>query len=84
LVKRDVYHRSEGWLKFSVRILFASIIMVVVVLWMNSETSVWFEMTVWERVMELSILVLVGVSVYFGVLLLSGMNLKRLIKGVSD
>jgi putative peptidoglycan lipid II flippase len=84
LVKRDVYHRSLGWLLFSVRIGVAVAVMVFAVLWMNVETVVWFDMTLWERVVKLLGLVLVGVIVYFSVLILSGMNIKQLVKGVGE
>jgi putative peptidoglycan lipid II flippase len=51
---------------------------------MNVETVVWFDMTLWERVVKLLGLVLVGVIVYFSVLILSGMNIKQLVKGVGE
>jgi putative peptidoglycan lipid II flippase len=84
LVKRDVYHRSAGWPLFILRILVAVGVMVVAVLWMNVETHIWFDMTLWERSLKLISLVMVGVLSYFAVLLLSGLNLKSLVKGLGD
>lgn len=84
LVKRDVYHRSAGWPLFLLRILVAVGVMVAAVIWMNVETVIWFDMSLWERVLKLLSLVLVGVLSYFAVLLLSGLNLKSLVKGLGD
>ncbi|WP_068749806.1 murein biosynthesis integral membrane protein MurJ, partial [Oleiphilus sp. HI0123] len=40
LVKRDVYHRSEGWALFVLRIVVAVVAMVLAVSWMNVETEI--------------------------------------------
>lgn len=84
LVKRDVYHRSEGWALFVLRIVVAVVVMVLAVSWMNVETEIWFDMSVWERITKLLALVVVGIVSYFIVLLLSGMKLRALVKGLGD
>ncbi|KZY49378.1 hypothetical protein A3732_22805 [Oleiphilus sp. HI0050] len=84
LVKRDVYHRSEGWALFVLRIVVAVVAMVLAVSWMNVETEIWFDMSVWERITKLLALVVVGIVSYFIVLLLSGMKLRALVKGLGD
>ena len=84
LVKREVYHRGSGWLLFVLRIALAVVVMVMTVMWMNVDINVWFDMSLWERVLKLLCLVVVGVISYFSVLMLSGMNLKSLVKGLGD
>ncbi len=84
LVKRNVYRRSAGWALFLCRIFLAVLVMVLVVVWINVETHIWFDMTLWERLLKLLSLVLVGVVSYFVVLQLTGMNLKKLVKGLAD
>ena len=84
LVKRNVYRRSAGWALFLCRIFLAVLVMVLAVVWINVETHIWFDMTLWERVLKLLSLVLVGVVSYFVVLQLTGMNLKKLVKGLAD
>lgn len=80
LVKMGVYHRSKGWLLFLLRVSFAVAIMISVVSWLNVETSEWFALSVYGRMLDLAVLVVCGVSVYFAVLILSGFKLKELIK----
>jgi putative peptidoglycan lipid II flippase len=82
LIKRDVYVRSKGWGLFSVRILFANSLMIALVYYLNPATLAWFDMTVWERSGQLSLLVVSGIGLYFLALILSGIRLKALLKGI--
>jgi putative peptidoglycan lipid II flippase len=82
LIKRDVYVRSKGWGLFSVRILFANSLMIALVYYLNPATLEWFDMTVWERSGQLSLLVVSGIGLYFLALILSGIRLKALLKGI--
>lgn len=82
LVKRDVYMRSPGWGLFTLRILLANSLMIAVVYYLNPTTLMWFDMTVWERSGQLALLVFTGVGLYFLALILSGMKLKALLKGI--
>ncbi len=80
LVKKGVYQKSEGWWLFSLRVFVAVIVMIAVVNWINVETEIWFGMAMLERVWHLSLLVMVGVAVYFACLLLMKMNLKQFVR----
>ena len=82
LIKRDVYIKSAGWGLFTLRIIFANGLMIALVYYLNPSTLEWFDMSVWARCGQLSVLVAAGMSLYFGVLILSGMNLKALLKGI--
>ena len=82
LIKRDVYKRGAGWGLFVLRVLLANSLMIAFVYYMNPVTSDWFNMSALERSAQLGILVFSGVGLYFLALLLSGMNLKSLLKGV--
>ncbi len=84
LIKRNVYMRSAGWGLFSLRIILANGFMLALVYYMNPTTLEWFAMSVWQRCGWLSALVLAGVAIYFIVLLLSGMKLKALLRGVKS
>lgn len=82
LIKRDVYMRSVGWGLFTLRILLANGLMIGLVYYLNPTTPEWFDMTVWERSGQLALLVFSGVGLYFLALILSGMKLKALLKGI--
>jgi putative peptidoglycan lipid II flippase len=81
LVNQNVYRRSKGWGVFILRILLANVVMVALICWLQIPIESWFEMGVWARVSALTQLVVFGVSTYFIVLLLSGLNLKRMLGG---
>ncbi len=82
LIKRDVYKRSAGWGWFVLRVFLANSLMIALVYYLNPVTNDWFDMTALERSAQLGFLVFSGVGLYFLTLLLSGMNLKSLLKGV--
>lgn len=84
LIKRDVYMRSAGWGLFALRILLANGLMISLVYYLNPGTLEWFDMSAWARAGQLSLLVFAGVGLYFGVLILSGMNIKALLKGTKS
>jgi putative peptidoglycan lipid II flippase len=84
LIKRDVYMRSAGWGLFALRILLANALMIALVYYLNPGTLEWFDMSAWARAGQLSLLVFAGVGLYFAVLILSGMNLKALLKGTKS
>tara|TARA_R110001592_G_scaffold66678_2_gene204849 strand:+ start:14948 stop:16579 length:1632 start_codon:yes stop_codon:yes gene_type:complete len=84
LIKRDVYMRSAGWGLFALRILLANALMVALIYYLNPSTLEWFDMSAWARGGQLSVLVFAGVGLYFGVLMLSGMNLKALLRGAKS
>ena len=83
LIKRDVYMRSAGWGLFTLRILLANGLMIALVYFLNPTTTVWFDMSAWERSGQLAALVFSGVGLYFLALTLSGMKLKALLKGIN-
>ena len=76
--------KSAGWGLFSLRIMLANGVMIALVYYMNPATLEWFDMSVWQRSGWLAALVFAGVASYFIVLLLSGMKLKELLRGVKS
>lgn len=81
LVNQNVYRRSKGWGVFTFRIVFANVVMISLIYWMQVPTESWFLMDVWARASTLTQLVLFGVVAYFSVLILSGLNLKAMLGG---
>lgn len=84
LIRLGVYKRSHGWGLFSLRILFANLLMIALLIYLSMPSENWFALTVWARCWELAQLVVLGVSVYFASLILSGLNLKQALRARHD
>jgi putative peptidoglycan lipid II flippase len=81
LRKEGVYQAQPGWPLFALRVVFASVMMGGVLFWFVEPLSVWtLEWTTLERIMHLLKWLAVGVTVYFGSLLLSGFNIKGFLR----
>jgi len=83
LIKGGVYRGRTGWGLFFVRVMIANVVMIALVLYLNVPTLQWFDMDLFARCWLLAKLVAVGVGAYFIVLILTGMNLKRVLRAPS-
>lgn len=77
LYKAGVYKPSAGWPLFLVRLVAACVVMAILLLWLNAPSSDWFAWSWKKRVVEMSILVLAGIAVFFLSLGLLGMRPKH-------
>ena len=82
-VYQGVYRGRTGWGLFFVRVMIANVVMIALVLYLNVPTLQWFDMDLFARCWLLAKLVAVGVGAYFIVLILTGMNLKRVLRAPS-
>jgi len=57
LIARKSYHPQVGWLWFIARVALAVGAMGLCLWYFNAAPEVWFEKTVWQRVVNLSVLV---------------------------
>lgn len=64
---------SREWLAFFLRIAFASLLMVALLLYLTAPTSAWFEWHAAERILHLLLLVFSGLIIYLAGLFASGM-----------
>lgn len=78
LRKDGVLRHSRGWLMLIVRIAFANLALVAVLVRLHRPLEFWFEADNWARVSQLGISVGAGAVVYFGALLLSGIRPSQL------
>lgn len=74
LYKAGVYKPGAGWFVFIARLVAACIVMSILLLWLNAPSVEWFAWSWKKRVVEMSILVIAGVIVFFGALGLFGMR----------
>ena len=79
LRKQNIYRASAGWGIFTLRLTAASAVMLVCIYWLNAPTEQWFAWGVVGRIQQIALLVVVGISAYFGALMLLGLNLRRFI-----
>ena len=78
LLKDNVYRPAAGWLVFSVRVLLASATMTAV-LYYWVDAAWWHNWTATERVMHLVLWIVIAMTVYVAILLLTGLKPKHLL-----
>ncbi|MFT6352019.1 MAG: putative peptidoglycan lipid II flippase [Neptuniibacter pectenicola] len=78
LIKSGVFAWSTGWGMSIVRMLAANVVMGAVLIWLMKAPSVWLQLGLWPRVIDMAILVTVGAVVYVLVLVIFGLRLRHL------
>lgn len=81
LLRRGTYKPNPGWLKFILQVISASALLSVLLLW-GSQSFDWVGMRSngLLRAGLLAIMMLAAAVLYFGVLALSGLNLRQLLR----
>jgi len=74
LVRRGVYRPREGWRGLMLRGLAANLAMAAVVLWLAGSLQEWLDASLMQRVVELTVAIVVGGGVYALTLLLLGLR----------
>ena len=80
LRKAAIYMPQPGWLKFFLRVLIALLAMGGVLFWAMGDAEAWLHMRTINKILHLSALVAIGVSVYFLVLYALGLRLQDFMK----
>jgi len=78
LRQKGVYRPSPGWGRFSIRLLIANVSLVGVALLLAGHSQQWLRWTAWDRITQMTVVVLAGVSVYFLILVLVGLRPRHL------
>jgi putative peptidoglycan lipid II flippase len=73
LRRSGVYVPDSGWLVFIGRVVVAALIMGGAVLWLAGATSTWVDADLFMRMGRMTLVVSMGIAVYVGVLLATGM-----------
>jgi putative peptidoglycan lipid II flippase len=80
LLRRGTYRPLDGWARFGLQVLAAGALLVVYLLWLAGRMD-WLDGAhAVQRVLWLVVAVLGAGVVYFGVLLLAGVNLRRFVR----
>jgi len=77
-LRRDGVWRSQpGWLLFLARLGFANGILAGLILWLAAPASQWLQMSGVERALNMGLLVVAGVLIYFLALALVGVRVRH-------
>jgi putative peptidoglycan lipid II flippase len=80
LLKREkIYEPSKGWIVFWIRLSFASIVLILFLVYFNKEVSDLREFTNFGRIVYLLKMVILGIGLYLLALRLSGLRIKDFI-----
>ncbi|MGI9281373.1 MAG: murein biosynthesis integral membrane protein MurJ [Endozoicomonas sp.] len=74
LKRSGVLTPESGWLLLLGRLLFANLAMALLLLWMAGDTVWWLDATLWQRALEMTKVVIAGLSVYLVALLIAGVR----------
>ena len=80
LRREGVYQPAAGWVSLLAKIALANAVMLAVLVLLNPALETWLDWDVWHRFAALLPLIAVAMVVYFVILGLSGVPLKRLLK----
>lgn len=82
LHRHGVWKWQQGWRPFTVRLLVANLVMVLLLVWLAQPLQSWLDASLFERVEWMAVLVLSGLSAYLFTLWALGVRLSQL-KAVS-
>jgi len=78
LRKKKVYEFEKGWGRFLFQIIMASVAMGLLLYFYVPNVQQWLSWGVYERVLQLSVCILLGVVSYFSVLWICGLRLRHM------
>ncbi len=78
LRKGKFYLPETAWLVFFIRIIFASLVMSLLLIFMSPDLTVWIDWDLSTRVLQLGLWITVGVMSYIAAIYLSGLRLHNM------
>ncbi|WP_206054878.1 murein biosynthesis integral membrane protein MurJ [Nitrosococcus wardiae] len=78
LKRQGIYRPQPGWLWLSLRILIATELMAISILWLMPPLVSWLNWEVMTRIAEITLLIGAAVIIYFGTLLIIGIRPRML------
>jgi putative peptidoglycan lipid II flippase len=80
LVRRGAYTPRPGWARFGLQVVASSALLAIFLLWAGANVDWVNGINVWRRILTLAAMVLGAVVVYFGVLVLAGVQLRQFVR----
>jgi len=78
LIRKQVHHPNKGWLRFTVQISMASLVMIAVLIALLEMIGQWDRLDLLSQILQLTMLVVMGGASYFAVLFVLGIRVKDL------
>jgi len=78
LVIRGVYKKEKGWLVFCLRLIFSTLCMTFVLLILNPEMNSWRDLSEFEKVIRMILVIFSGLVIYMLSLRITGLRFKDL------
>ena len=82
LRRHNIFRPQPGWIVFLAKLAVALLAMSAVLWWARGEDATWLNAAAWWRIGRLSMLVALGVAIYFGSLWLLGFRLRDFAKRI--
>jgi len=79
LLWRKVYTPQSGWFWFLLRVAIAVAIMCVCLLTLDNPAQLWYQQSLWQRVSQLSVIVVAGAVSYLVSLIVMGIRPRQLL-----
>ncbi len=80
LIRRGAYQPSEGWGRFSLQVVAASALLAIYLLWASAQVDWVHAVHAGRRVLSLTLLMGGAAVVYFGALMLAGVQLRQFMR----
>lgn len=77
LRREGVLRWAAGWGKFSLQLLSALSVLLLLIWWLNPDTTTWLNWSALQRIQHLALIVTSGVAVYLAGLWLTGLRLHH-------
>lgn len=80
LKRAGVYTPGEGWVGLLVRMILSLGLMAGFLFWWMPEPAIWLTMDASSRILNLSVLVIAGLVIYFGTLFMMGVRVDQIVR----
>lgn len=78
LLKIGVFQWQSGWGIMMVRLVVACLVLLVTMMYFDQNLQQWLDWSVWQRVMNMGVIVVLGVASYLFVLIALGVRKRHL------
>lgn len=78
LARDGIFRLQSGWPLFLLQMLVANAVMVVFLLWLAGDWQLWLSWSLWERVAQMTLLVVGGMALYGVTLVLCGLRWRQI------
>ena len=78
LIKERVFSFQSGWIRYSIQLFFANLILAIFLIYYVEELSIWLNWQAETKILQLGILVFGGIVIYFVSLFVLGLRWRHI------